>query len=1444
VEATEFRSLRISLASPEQIRSWSYGEVTKPETINYRRLRPEKDGLFCEAIFGPTRDWQCYCGKYKNVRYKGIVCDKCGVEITRAAVRRERLGHIELAAPVAHVWYTRRVPSYLGLLLNISRRNLDRVLYFAQYVITHVDDEARQRALKRLEEELEEAELQLYNEMQGKVNESTEDVRGHISGLQEKLSEVKDSYDDRLSTATDDVVRAAQLIEKRLENLMGETAPEKIVLGDVVIAKKGQTIGREHIVLVQESTSERITDQQKELEEEQQTAIAKLEKDIEELRHEVDAAGEEMQDQAGSRLSRLRQQAQTNRDHLEALEQMNFLNETEYRELKSKFGNVFRADMGAEAFYEILKSMDLDKLSRDLWREVRTTRSKQGQKRATKRLQVVEALRFSGNRPEWMILTVLPVIPPDLRPMVQLDGGRFATSDLNDLYRRVINRNNRLKRLLELGAPDVIVRNEKRMLQEAVDSLIDNSQRGKALSRRGRRELKSLSDMLKGKKGRFRRNLLGKRVDYSGRSVIVVGPKLKMGQCGLPKTMALELFRPFVISKLVEYGYASNIKGAKRVIERQPPEVWEVLEEVIEGRPILLNRAPTLHRLGIQAFMPTLVEGKAIQLHPLVCAAFNADFDGDQMAVHVPLSQKAVDEAITHMMATRNLLKPADGHPIIGPSKDMVLGVYYLTVMYDGRKGEGKYYSSLDEVERAYDLGYVDVHAKIKLQIKTFFDDDGRRYSDNIPRLRIIETSPGRVIFNRALPKQMRFVNELQDKSSINALINRVYRRLGDEVTIDMADKIKDLGFRYATRSGVTIAVSDLTIPEEREMILDDARKHVDEIDRQYRRGLLTEDEQYQRTIENWTKAKSLVEDAVRNAMSEAGPVTVMALSGSTKGGFGPITQLAGMRGLMADPQGRIIPVPISSNFRQGLTALEYFISTHGARKGLADTALRTADAGYLTRRLVDVAQDVIVLAEDCGTTKGIWIRRSDNFGTRQTLSERVYGRFSAEDITDPKTGETIIKAGELYTEELADAVDETGVEELYVFSPMTCELRQGICAKCYGIDLGRGKPVELGTAVGIVAAQSIGEPGTQLTLRTFHTGGTAQASGDITQGLPRIEELFEARQRPKGEAVMSEISGVVEIRVIEGVRHVFVTDSKMVEDEHKVPAGWKVNVEDQDKVKAGDILAETEEEVITARHAGRAIVEDGLIRVVWESRDERDYEIPAGTRIEPSEGDRIEAGDQITEGSKNPHRILEILGRDAVTEYLLQEVQRVYRPQGQNINDKHFETIIRKMLSKVVITASGDTEMLPGELVESTIFQEENREVVAEGGQPSRAEPVLLGITKASLNTESFLSASSFQHTIRVLAGAAIAGKEDELLGLKENVIIGKLIPAGTGYKIRQDRIAEKEAAAALAEEIEEEQEVDLSNLLIDDNTDERILEDALAAQAAEASKAAEPTD
>jgi DNA-directed RNA polymerase subunit beta' len=1433
VENTEFRSLRISLASPDQIRSWSYGEVTKPETINYRRLRPEKDGLFCEAIFGPTRDWQCYCGKYKNVRYKGIICDKCGVEVTRSAVRRERMGHIELAAPVAHVWYTRRVPSHMGLLLNVSRRNLDRVLYFAQYVITSVDEEARQRALKRLEDELQEAELKFEEDLQSNIGNATSDVQVRLGELEVRLQTQNDSFDERITAATDEVVSEAQSVERRLENLKGSVASEDILLGDAVIVKADETVGREHTVLVQEVTSERLTQVQKESEEDHQRDVAVMQKEIEELRTETDAVGMDMREELTLKLTRLRQQAQSNKEQLENLASMAFLNENEYRELKSKFGNVFRAGMGAEALYSILKKMDLDKMSRELWQAVRTTRSKQAAKRATKRLQVVESLRKSGNRSEWMILTVLPVIPPDLRPMVQLDGGRFATSDLNDLYRRVINRNNRLKRLLDLGAPDVIVRNEKRMLQEAVDSLIDNSQRGKALSRRGRRELKSLSDMLKGKKGRFRRNLLGKRVDYSGRSVIVVGPTLKLGQCGLPKTMALELFRPFVISKLVAYGHASNVKGARRFIERQPPEVWEVLEEVIQGRPILLNRAPTLHRLGIQAFMPMLVEGKAIQLHPLVCAAFNADFDGDQMAVHVPLSQKAVDEAKSLMLASRNLLKPSDGQPIVGPSKDMVLGVYYLTLVVDGRLGEGSIFGTMEEVEAAYELDYVDIHAKIKLEVETYFKDDNTRYADGKPRRRIIETSPGRVLFNSTLPEEFTFVNQVLDKGGVNALINRVYRMLGDDATIKMVDAIKNIGFRFATVSGTTIAVADLTIPEERQGILDDALKRVNEIDRQYRRGLLTEEEQYQRTIEQWTDAKDKVEKAVRDSIDPASPIAVMALSGAGKGGFGPITQLAGMRGLMADPQGKIIPVPIQSNFRMGLNTLEYFISTHGARKGLADTALRTADAGYLTRRLVDIAQEMIVMDDDCGTPKGISVSRVDNFG-KQTLAERILGRVAAAPIAHPETGEIIIQEKEHFTEPIAELVDELGIDDVYVFSPMTCEMRRGICAKCYGIDLARGKPVERGTAVGIIAAQSIGEPGTQLTLRTFHTGGTASAGGDITQGLPRVEELFEARQRPKGEAVITEIGGLTEIRVVDGVRHVFVTDIRMVDDLYDIPDGWDIKIGDNDKIEAGGVLAENEDEVVVARHGGRVSRDGNNVKVTWESKDERDNEIPAGMRLLISDGQEVGAGEQLTEGSKNPHRILEILGRDAVTQYLLKEMQQVYRPQGQNIHDKHFEVIIRKMLSKVTVTSSGDTEMLPGDLIETSLFQANNAEIVEEGGQPAQAEPILLGITKGALNTDSFLSASSFQHTIKVLASAAVAGRKDDLVGLKENVIIGKLIPAGTGfdvhYKPEELEAPQEDDAAAL------EESIDFSGALIDDNTDDAILEAIAAAAAAEA--------
>jgi DNA-directed RNA polymerase subunit beta' len=1393
VEAKDFRALRVSLASPEQIKSWSYGEVTKPETINYRRLRPEKDGLFCEAIFGPTKDWQCYCGKYKNVRYRGIICDKCGVEITRAAVRRERMGHIELAAPVAHVWYTRRVPSYLGLLLDITRRNLDRVLYFAQYIITYVDEEARQKALKRLDEESERERKRLS----ATTKEAVAAIKGKVEGDLEKRKTQREDraekLEEKLNAATEPLMKEAQALEKRIEERMGGQIRTPIVFeaGKVTIAEVGETIGREHLTKLRKLVKARLDELKEKNAEERERVLSKVDTDIATLKESQAQEVEAIETKLEQDIEAFQARTGSERDELLNLKQMDFLTEPRYRELKSKWGQVFKADMGAEAFYEILSRMDLETTAKELWREVKTSKSKQKRKKAIKRLRVVENLRKSNNRPEWMILTVLPVIPPDLRPMVQLDGGRFATSDLNDLYRRVINRNNRLKRLLELGAPDVIVRNEKRMLQEAVDSLIDNSQRGKALSRRRRRELKSLSDILKGKKGRFRRNLLGKRVDYSGRSVIVIGPKLKLHQCGLPKTMALELYRPFVVSKLVQYNYASNVKGARRIIERERPEVWEVLEEVIKDRPVLLNRAPTLHRLGIQAFEPILVEGKAIQIHPLVCAAFNADFDGDQMAVHVPLSDKAVEESRRLMLSTQNLLAPRDGEPIVGPAKDMVLGVYYLTMEKPGQKGEGITFVDIDEVELAYSLGKVDLHAKIKLL----------QYKEGGKRKQPIETTAGRALFNQIVPEEIRFVNDLMDKGSLQKLVAKCYQKVGPAETTEFVDRIKSIGFKYATISGTSIAVSDITVPEEKKNILDKINAEVSEVEREYRRGLLTEDEQYNRTVELWQKATALVADAVKKGLNPQMPLSVMARSGATKGGFQPITQLAGMRGLMADPAGRIISLPIRSNFREGLTALEYFISTHGARKGLADTALRTADAGYLTRRLVDVAQDMIVNDYDCSTKSGLWIHRADDVGG-QTLAQRIVGRVLAGNVSHPKTGE-IVTAGEvkaernvLLNEDLAEAIDKSGVAEVFVRSVMMCQMRHGVCAMCFGRDLGRGELVEIGAAVGIVAAQSIGEPGTQLTLRTFHTGGVAGTT-DITTGLPRVEELFEARKKPKGEAVMADIDGIVEVRRAEGgMRKVKVVDSQMAKDEYEIPGNWSVKVEDGNEVTASQLIAKRGDEEMVAKHAGRVVIRKNKPLVVaYEVRNEREYEVPAAARLLVEDGQKVKAGDQVTEGAKNPHRILRILGRDATQLYLLQEIQKVYRSQGVNINDKHFEVIVKKMLSKVQITSSGDSELLPGELVERLILQDINEKLHKEGKRPATAAPVLFGVTKAALTTESFLSASSFQHTIKVLAGAAIEGKVDELLGLKENVIIGKLIPAGTGFR-RQEKMAASTAS------------------------------------------------
>ncbi len=1386
MDSKGFRALRISLASPETIRNWSHGEVLKPETINYRRLRPEKDGLFCEAIFGPTKDWQCYCGKYKNIRFKGITCEKCGVEVTRSSVRRERMGHITLAAPVAHVWYTRRVPSYLGLLLDISRRNLDRVLYFAQYVVTYVDEDARSKALKRIEEELGRRAKEEKEALKQRRSDIRAEKKERLAELSNRKEAIQAAYDEEVAEQIAPVMREGQRLESSLSDKQGKKirTPIHFQALDVAIAEKGDEITKDHLRKVQKAVRSQLDKVESALKDQRDQKLAALKMDVETVKEDTDLTLSRIEDTVFDEGIETFKQLEEDREELLSIHQMLFLGETRYRELKSKWGQVFRADMGAESFYEILQHIDLNQLAEDLWSEVRTTRSKQRKKKATKRLKVVEAFRRSANQPEWMIMTILPVIPPDLRPMVQLDGGRFATSDLNDLYRRVINRNNRLKRLVELGAPDVIVRNEKRMLQEAVDSLIDNSQRGKALSRRGRRELKSLSDMLKGKKGRFRRNLLGKRVDYSGRSVIVIGPSLKLYQCGLPKTMALELYRPFVISKLVAYDFAANVKGAKRIIERERPEVWGVLEEVIKERPVLLNRAPTLHRLGIQAFEPVLVEGKAIHLHPLVCAAFNADFDGDQMSVHLPLSQRAVTEARELMLSSVNLLKPADGDPVVGPTKDMVLGVYYLTMIDDGKEhlGAGRAFSDMDEVEMAYALDQVSIHAPIKLSAATWYDENDERLAAQEER--IIDTTVGRVIFNRILPEELQFVNRVLDKGAIQDLVGEIYRFLHEEGTPEVVDAIKDIGFYYATRSGATIAISDITVPSSKREIISTTLDQTEAVRVDYRRGLLTEQEQTERIIDLWQQTTSAVAEAVEESMDPAGNLSMMAISGATKGGFGAITQLAGMRGLMADPAGRIIPLPIRSSFRDGLTTLEYFISTHGARKGLTDTALRTADAGYLTRRLVDVAQDMIINAEDCGTEKGIWIRRSDDVAG-QEFAPRLYGRFAGRKIVDPDTGEVLIKAGEMIGLEGVKKIAPSGVQEVFVRSPLTCELQFGMCQQCYGMDLGRGNMVELGSAVGIVAAQSIGEPGTQLTLRTFHTGGVA-AGGDITTGLPRVEELFEARKKPKGEAVIAEIAGTIQVispEVPDGPRVVKLVNSELIKDEYNVPGNWSLRVEDGDEIEAGTLIAKRGESEITASHAGRLRIKDRKVIVSYDLLEEEAYDIPASARLLVKEGDKVEAGFQITEGSLNPHRILSILGREACELYLLTEVQKVYRSQGQNINDKHFEVITRKMLSKVQITNPGSTDLLPGDLIDRYYLQRMNEQALKDGGQPANAMQILLGVTKASLSTESYLSASSFQHTIKVLAGAAIEGKVDYLRGLKENVIIGKLIPAGTGF-------------------------------------------------------------
>jgi DNA-directed RNA polymerase subunit beta' len=1503
----DFKALRLSLASPEQIESWSYGEVTKPETINYRRLRPERDGLFCEAIFGPTKDWQCACGKYKHIRFRGVVCERCGVEVTRSSVRRERMGHIRLAAPVAHIWYTRRVPSYLGLLLDVSRRNMDRVLYFAQYVITHVDEDARLKTLRRLDDDVLREKTRLERATTDKIAEINLRLEEALDNLQRRRKQREEELEEKEGNLTDAVTNEVRSMQSRLEPLVGKAAPETLALSfhNAPMVEAGEAVQRAHLGRLQELAASRLDEIKDQIRQEMEDVALLISAEGDQLRYEAGQATDILNERLAQQVLELEAETDEKKEEIRNIKQMTFLTESRYHDLSDRWGNAFEAKMGAEAFFDICKQIDLDALSKELRATMRTTRSKQMKKKATKRLRVVEALRKSNNRPDWMILTILPVIPPELRPMIQLDGGRFATSDLNDLYRRVVNRNNRLKRLLELGAPDVIVRNEKRMLQEAVDSLIDNSRRGKAVSARGRRPLKSLSDYLKGKQGRFRRNLLGKRVDYSGRSVIVIGPELELHQCGLPKSMALELFQPFVINRLVEYNYAINVMGAKRIIEQQRPEVWEVLEEVVRDRPVLLNRAPTLHRLGIQAFEPVLVDGDAIQIHPLVCAAFNADFDGDQMAVHVPLSKKAVTEARELMLSTRNLLKPASGEPIVGPQKDMVLGCFYLTMERETPGESLPAFGDMEDVRLAYELGKVKLHTPIRLRFHSWLDQEPLDYldlSDEVQkalekallkrigqvldlqaegRLRAvtglkpvdeqeildmleavgyrpedrsnapyIQTTVGRVIFNLILPGQLRFVNEIMDKGRLQYLVGECYNRMGMDATSKLVDDIKAIGFRYATKSGTSIAVSDITVPPEKAVIIKLVQDEVNRVEHQYRRGLITEDEQYMRTVELWTKATDDITTAVAKNLDSEGPIRIMAISGATKGGFTPIRQLAGMRGLMADPAGRIIALPIRSNFREGLTALEYFISTHGARKGLADTALRTADAGYLTRRLVDVAQDVIIDAEDCGTRSGIWLSLEDAKKMGQTMVERVLGRVAAGPVVNPETGEIIVATGDLIDEEQADVIQNLAIPEVYVRSPLTCALRHGMCATCYGRDLARGGLIKVGEAVGIIAAQSIGEPGTQLTLRTFHTGGVAGAS-DITHGLPRVQELFEARI-PKGEAVISDIDGRLELHQQDGVRVLKVVNSEVLTDEYTIPRNYRILVEDEQSITEGEVVAQYGDKTIEATNPGRIfvespavlvtppdstypvehpipanykpVVEDGqkvaegdvlaqyglhqipagtagtvsvrgqsTIYVRRERRDEREYELATTARLRSEPGSMVRAGDQLTEGSINPNRLLRIKGREAAQVYLLTEIQQVYRSQGVNISDKHIEVIIRQMTNKVRVAQSGDTELLPGEMVNRLTFQDINSEITRAGGQRATARPVLLGITKAALNTESFLSASSFQHTINVLAGAAIEGKVDGLHGLKENVIIGKLIPAGTGYRRHERSEAEE---------------------------------------------------
>jgi len=1255
-----YDELRIGLATADQIREWSHGEVKKPETINYRTLKPERDGLFCEKIFGPTRDWECYCGKYKRVRFKGIICERCGVEVTRSNVRRERMGHIELAAPVTHIWYFKGVPSRLGYLLDVAPKDLEKVIYFAAYMITAVDEEGRHRDLPSLEAKVE---------------------------VERKQLEARRDSD----------------IEARMQKIEEDVAQLEAEGAKADIKKKVRDSGEREAKALRD----------------------RAQRDLDRL------------DAVWTRFKALKVQ------DLEG-------DEILYREMKNRFGKYFEGFMGAEAIKRRLHDFDLVEESLRL-REIIQTGKGQRKTRALKRLKVVSAFLNTTNSPEGMVLDAVPVIPPDLRPMVQLDGGRFATSDLNDLYRRVINRNNRLKRLLDLGAPEIIVNNEKRMLQEAVDALFDNGRRGRPVTGPGNRPLKSISDMLKGKQGRFRQNLLGKRVDYSGRSVIVVGPQLKLHQCGLPKTMALELFKPFVMKRLDDLNLAQNIKSAKRMVERQRPVVWDVLEEVIAEHPVLLNRAPTLHRLGIQAFEPQLIEGKAIQLHPLVCTAFNADFDGDQMAVHLPLSAEAQAEARILMLSTNNILKPADGRPVTLPTQDMIIGHYFLTLMADGAPGEGRAFIGKDEAHMAYDNGEIAIGSKITLRLK---DAPPVGVASREDGTFVLETTLGRALFNEALPADFPFVNAEVGKKKLGQIVNELAERYPKVVVARTLDRLKDIGFKWATRSGVTVSIGDVQTPPDKAEILAAYDARAAKITRQFERGKVTEEERQQELVQLWTDATNELTAAMEANFTRDNPIFMMVHSGA-RGNMTQMRQIAAMRGLVANPKGEIIARPIKSNFREGLSVLEYFISTHGGRKGQADTALRTADSGYLTRRLVDVSQDVIIREEDCGTERGltkvIATERDGRAVIAHNVETAVYSRTLAVDVVDAN-GELLSPAGVDLGDELIRKFVAAGVTEVKVRSVLTCEAATGTCAMCYGRSLASGKLVDVGEAVGIVAAQSIGEPGTQLTMRTFHTGGVA--GDDITQGLPRVVELFEART-PKGKAPVAEAAG--RVRIEEGERSrklVIVRDDGEEDLEYPLPRRVRLEWEDANMVK----------------HS----VEDG---------------------------DHVDAGQQLYAGTLDPQDILRVNGLRKVQEHLVEEVQAVYRTQGAPIHDKHIEIIIRQMLRRVTVIESGDTTILPGDLVDRALFESENRRTVTEGLTPAQGRPVLMGITKASLATESWLSAASFQETTKVLTDAAIHAKSDSLVGLKENVILGKLIPAGTGLdryrNIRVEPTAEARAAA-----------------------------------------------